>query len=140
MFKDATWEDIERLRKESEEMLQQMHEEAVKRREEEQKRKERESKAALERWKREQAERGAYRKAYRARKIANGEFFNPFIEQHLKAQISAARWALALGMITTVLFKGQIMLWTAMIIYYVCYVKKAKREHLEADRKEAGIR
>lgn len=71
-----------------------------------------------------------------------GEINNVFIKQHLEAKITAARWALALAMGMTLLFKGFWVLWILFILLYNWEVKRLKREALEADkrRKDFGKR
>ena len=66
---------------------------------------------------------------------ARGEITSPFIREHLKAKITAARWALALSMAMTLLFKGQWMLWIVFIITYICSVKRFKKDALKADER-----
>jgi hypothetical protein len=66
---------------------------------------------------------------------ARGEIMDPFIEQHLEGKITAARWALALAMGMTLLFKGFWALWILFILLYNWEVKRLKREALEADMK-----
>lgn len=68
------------------------------------------------------------------KKWANGEINDVFIKQHMEAKITAARWALGLGMAMTFLFKGQWLIWIVFIIFYIAYVNKVKMEALEADR------
>lgn len=66
---------------------------------------------------------------------AKGEIINPFIKQHLEAKIITARWSLAIGIAVTFLFKGQWILWIVFVCMYCLYVNKAKKEAIEADRK-----
>lgn len=80
------------------------------------------------------------RQGYQLRKrqeemIAKGEIIDYFIKKHLEAKITNARYALAIGMISTVLFKGQWMLWILFIIWYNAYVSDAREKALQADRK-----
>jgi hypothetical protein len=64
-----------------------------------------------------------------------GEIISPFIKQNLEGKITAARWALALAMGVTLLFKGFWALWILFIILYNWEVKRLKKEALEADMK-----
>ncbi len=65
----------------------------------------------------------------------SGEIVDPFIGQHLEGKITAARWALALAMGMTLLFKGFWALWILFILLYNWEVKRLKKEALEADMK-----
>ena len=64
------------------------------------------------------------------------EINDNFIKQHLDAQIAVARWGLALGMAVTFLFKGQWLIWIMLIVGYILYTKKARRDAIEADKKK----
>ena len=75
---------------------------------------------------------------YVQEQVAQNKIINPFIRQHLEARITAARWALALGVAVTFLFKGQWILWILFVVFYKLYVKKATEEAMEADRKGRG--
>lgn len=78
---------------------------------------------------------GSALRKYEIEARAHGEIISPFIREHLKAKITAARWMLALAMAMTLLLKGQWALWIVFIIIYNCEVKKLKEEALEADMK-----
>ena len=52
-----------------------------------------------------------------------------------EAKIIIARRSLAIGIAVTFLFKGQWILWIIFICMYCLYVNKAKKEAIEADRK-----
>lgn len=75
------------------------------------------------------------RQAWREQQRAQGKIFNHNIKNWLDGEIIAARVALALGMILTVLIKGQIVIWVIMYIAYRLRIKRAKEEALEADRR-----
>lgn len=64
-----------------------------------------------------------------------GEIIDPFIKNWLAGEITAARTALAIGMLLTVLIKGQIVIWAIMYFAYRGRVKKVIEEAREADRK-----
>jgi hypothetical protein len=81
-----------------------------------------------------QIREAAIRKFEEERRV-RGEILNPFIKQNLKAKITAARWALALAMGMTLLFKGFWALWILFILLYNWEVKRFKKEALEADLK-----
>ena len=66
-------------------------------------------------------------------KRARGEIISPFVKQHLESRILTARWALALAMAMTLLFKGFWALWIVFIAIYIYEIKRYKREALEAD-------
>ena len=66
--------------------------------------------------------------------IARGEIVNPFIRQHLEAEISISRWILAIAMLLTLLIEGQWVLWIIFIIAHRGRVKKLREDHLKADR------
>ena len=66
-------------------------------------------------------------------KRARGEIISPFVKQHLEGRILTARWALALAMAMTLLFKGFWALWIVFIAIYIYEIKRYKREALEAD-------
>ena len=68
--------------------------------------------------------------------IARGEIIDPFIKQHLQAKIKTARWALALGIAMTCLFKGQWAIWIVMIIIYFIYVNSEKDKAKKAEEKK----
>jgi hypothetical protein len=53
----------------------------------------------------------------------------------LEGKITVARWALALAMGMTLLFKGFWALWILFILLYNWEVKRLKKEALEADMK-----
>lgn len=72
---------------------------------------------------------------YEAEARMRGEIISPFIKQHLEAKITAARWALALAMGMTLLFKGFWALWILFILLYNWEVKRLKKEALETDLK-----
>ena len=63
-----------------------------------------------------------------------GKIINPSIRNWLDGEITAARIALAIGMILTALIKGQIVIWAIMYIAYRGRIKKVKKEAFEADR------
>ena len=65
-----------------------------------------------------------------------GEIVNPFIRSWLEAEIAAARGVLIIGMLLTVLIKGQVVIWAIMYIAYRARVKAVKEKALEADRRE----
>lgn len=65
---------------------------------------------------------------------SQGKIINPFVEKWLEGEITAARVALAVGMILTALIKGQIVIWAIMYIAYRGRVKKVKEEAFKADR------
>jgi hypothetical protein len=65
---------------------------------------------------------------------AQGKIIDPFIEQWLEGEISAARIALILGMILTVLIKGQIFIWAIMYIAYRGRVKRVRKEAYNKDQ------
>ena len=69
-------------------------------------------------------------------KQARGEIVDSFIKQWLENEITSAKVALAIGMILTAFIKGQIFIWAIMYYAYICRVKKAKEEALEADRRK----
>ena len=71
---------------------------------------------------------------------ARGEITSPFIEQNLKGKITVARWALALAMGMTFLFKGFWALWILFILLYNWEVKRLRKEALEADMKRGNKR
>ncbi len=64
-----------------------------------------------------------------------GEIIDPFIKNWLTGEITAARTALVIGMLLTVLIKGQIIIWAIMYFAYKGRVKKVTEEAREADRK-----
>ena len=66
---------------------------------------------------------------------ARGEITNTFIKQNLEGKITVARWALALAMGMTLLFKGFWALWILFILLYNWEVKRIKKEALETDMK-----
>lgn len=68
-----------------------------------------------------------------AEKRVQNEIISPCIEQNLNARITTARWALALAMAVTLLFKGFWALWIIFIAIYVYEIRRYKREALEAD-------
>lgn len=68
--------------------------------------------------------------------IANGEIFCPFIKQHLDGKITIARWALAICMALTLLFKGFWAIWLVLIALYFLGVEREKNISLEYDRKK----
>ena len=117
----------------------------IKCREEQQKRPnelmERIAKEESERASKEQIIGSALRKS-EAEAQAKGEIRDVFIKQHLEAKIITARWALALGMAATFLFKGQWLIWIAFIIIYFLYINGIKADAIEADkrRKDFGKR
>ena len=78
---------------------------------------------------------GSAIRKYEQEARARGEITNTFIKQHLEAKIKAARWALALAMAMTLLFKGFWALWIVFILLYNWEVKRFKKEALEADLK-----
>lgn len=78
---------------------------------------------------------GSALRKYEQEARAKGEIINPFIQQHLEGKITAARWALALAMGMTLLFKGFWALWILFILLYNWEVKRFKKEALEADLK-----
>jgi hypothetical protein len=70
------------------------------------------------------------------RKIKTGEIVYPFVRKYLEGQISTARKALALAILTILPVKA---LWPFEIVFwsiYFYYVKKYKNEALEYDRKK----
>lgn len=66
---------------------------------------------------------------------AQGKIMNPLVEKWLEGEITAARVALAIGMILTALIKGQIVIWVIMYIAYRGRVNAARKKAYEADRK-----
>jgi hypothetical protein len=66
---------------------------------------------------------------------ARGEITSTFIKQNLEGKITVARWALALAMGMTLLFKGFWALWILFILLYNWEVKRLKKEALETDMK-----
>lgn len=72
---------------------------------------------------------------YEAEAKTKGKIMDHFIERHLEAKIIAARWALALGVAATFLFKGQWLMWIAFTITYFLYVNKLKADAIEADKR-----
>lgn len=64
-----------------------------------------------------------------------GKILNPFIQKWLDGEIVAARVALAIGMMLTVLIKGQVVIWAIMYFAYRGRVKKVTQEAYEADRR-----
>lgn len=65
-----------------------------------------------------------------------GIIINTYRRKWLENEITAARVALAVGMILTALIKGQIFIWAIMYWAYRGRVKKVTKEAYEADRKE----
>ena len=68
--------------------------------------------------------------------IQTGKIVNPFIRKYLEGQISTARKALALALLTILPVKA---LWPFEVVFwsiYFYYVKKYKNEALEYDRKK----
>ena len=76
------------------------------------------------------------RRIWREQQWAQGKIINPMIRNWLEGEIAAARSVLIIGMILTVLIKGQIAIWLIMYIAYRGRVKKAQADALEADKKE----
>lgn len=78
---------------------------------------------------------------YVEEKRVQGEIVDEFVEKHLEARIATARWALALAMAMTLLFKGFWALWIIFIAIYIYKVKCYKSEALEADlsKNERGV-
>jgi hypothetical protein len=73
---------------------------------------------------------------YIVKKIKTGEIVYPFVRKYLEGQISTARKALALAILTILPVKA---LWPFEIVFwsiYFYYVKKYKNEALEYDRKK----
>lgn len=66
---------------------------------------------------------------------AQGKIINPFVQKWLDGEIAAARSILIIGMLLTVLIKGQIVIWIIMYIAYRARVKKAREDALKSDRK-----
>jgi hypothetical protein len=64
-----------------------------------------------------------------------GKIINPFIENWLEGEIVAARIALTVGMLLTVLIKGQIFIWIIMYIAYRGRVKHVREKAYESDRR-----
>ena len=81
---------------------------------------------------------GSALRRYEQNARANGEITNVFIKQNLEGKITAARWALALAMGMTLLFKGFWALWILFILLYNWEVKRLKKEALEADLKRGN--
>lgn len=70
-------------------------------------------------------------------KQAQGEIVDPTLQNWLNGEIAAARIALAVGMMLTVLIKGQIVIWIILYIAYRGRVNKAKREAFEEDKRRS---
>ena len=68
--------------------------------------------------------------------IINGEIFCPFIKQHLDRKITIARWALVIGMASTILFKGFWAIWIVLLVFYFLGIEHEKNTSLEYDRKK----
>lgn len=134
MSSDMIWGNDEKYTKEYQikcrEEQQRRHNELMK---ELNKQKEKEEKQEKE----QQIIGSAIRK-YEEEKRAQGEIVDPFIKQHLKGKITVARWALALAMGMTLLFKGFWALWILFIIIYNLEVKRLKKEALEKDMKRGN--
>lgn len=81
---------------------------------------------------------GSTLRRYEQNARANGEITNVFIKQNLEGKITVARWALALAMGMTLLFKGFWALWILFILLYNWEVKRLKKEALEADLKRGN--
>ena len=81
---------------------------------------------------------GSALRRYEQNARANGEITNVFIKQNLEGKITVARWALALAMGMTLLFKGFWALWILFILLYNWEVKRLKKEALEADLKRGN--
>lgn len=65
---------------------------------------------------------------------AQGRIVDPFIQNWLDGEIAAARNVLIIGMLLTVLIKGQIVIWVIMYLAYRARVKHARAKAFEADR------
>lgn len=72
---------------------------------------------------------------WREQQWAQGKIISPTIQNWLEGEITAARTILIIGMILTVLIKGQIAIWIIMYIAYRGRVKKARVDALEADKR-----
>lgn len=80
-------------------------------------------------------QRPGYLTKWAEEQCAQGKIMSPFVEKWLEGEITAARVALVIGMLLTVLIKGQIVIWAIMYWAYRVRVKKVKEEALEADRR-----
>ena len=133
MHPDQVWGNDEKYSKEFQIAFRKQCEEERKQREEKQKK--------YEQWKAEyisrlpEEQRPGYLTQQAKIKLARGEIVDPIIKNWLEGEITSARIALAVGMILTVLIKGQIIIWAIMYIAYRCRVNKAKKDALEANRK-----
>lgn len=84
----------------------------------------------LEYQKQQEAER-----IWREQQWSQGKIISPTIRNWLEGEITAARTVLIVGMILTVLIKGQIAIWLIMYIAYRGRVNKVKADALEADKR-----
>lgn len=71
-------------------------------------------------------------------KLAKGEIIDEALRHWLEAEISAARTALIIGMVLTVLIKGQVFIWVIMYIAYRGRVKQAKEKAWSKNIKDYG--
>lgn len=71
-------------------------------------------------------------------KLARGEIIDETLRKWLEGEITAARVALAIGIILTALIKGQVVIWLILYLAYRCRVKKVKQEAWEKTMKDYG--
>ena len=69
-----------------------------------------------------------------AKQIEQGKLWDPFLRQHLEAQISIERWKLFIGIVLTVLIKYQWVLWIFLIIIHCLKVKHLTEEAQKIDQ------
>ena len=65
----------------------------------------------------------------------SGKIINTCVQQWLDAKITTARCELAIGMVLTLLIRGQWALWIIMIIFYKIHVRKLRADALNYDSK-----
>lgn len=80
-------------------------------------------------------QRPGYLTQWAEQQRAQGKILDPFVRTWLENEITTARIALAIGMILTVLIKGQVVIWAIMYVAYRCRVKHATKKAYEVDRR-----
>ena len=65
-------------------------------------------------------------------------YIDPLKKQYLEAKITQARWYLAAGLGFTVLIKNFWAIWLILIVTYVQYVDRLRKQFYKVDRKEQG--
>lgn len=84
-------------------------------------------------------QRKEYQMAKKTReRLSRGEIIDPFLENWMNTEISAARKVLLIGMALTALIRGQVVIWLIMYIAYRGRVKKVKEEAWNENLKQYG--